>query len=535
MFFLVFLVCAVPASPPAGAQSECRDPNGLVAEVNTRSGSHPPVELVSSITRSDGVSEWTYEHRTDGWFDSAGFAGRVTPFAVTTPPGWDGSEKLPLLVVLHGGCGGYRDALGLMPQEQEALVLYLDDSNPPNPSGQSGCVVMGRIHHLGYFSHHEPRVTGLAAGAVFVDYTRRRHSFERSFAIDEFNADQERVFLVGHSKGGAGVLYQALLEPDVFAGVFADVPRVNLPVPGAESNQACNSMGRGWQSHLDTALLCESDPRCLDLHIFTWSGRDDRAARWCFEHGTTCGGVDASDSWLERMLSLPGGLQGYVWDESGHDRGRFGVCVQRADKADPVLGCRWHDSGWEPMLDEVTFLRRDLSFPGFRRFSADQDPGAHVEDQRCNGEVEVAGDTGCINGGELAGAINRFLRWDSASIKDKKKKWSATMWIIDDPAAAGVPGSNCRSAAGYPTCFDDYPGIGVETVDVSPRRVQAFDARAGDTIKWKLRELGDGKVASGKLVVGADGVVVVPDVELSSTAQRRLKIRRTKRAADTGR
>jgi hypothetical protein len=458
---------------------------------------HPEPVLEATIERADGVTEYHYSHAVDGWWAPAGET-RARGFAVTTPPGHSGFA--PVLVVLHGGCGTYTDALGTMPQEFTSVVIYLEDSN--DVLGQP-CRRAGKIHHLGSFS-------GGGFSGVFVPYALRRQSFERDWAMAEHQGDPAEVRVIGHSKGGAGALYHALLEPEVYASAFADVPRVNLAVRVPESLQPCDVDARGYLSRLDTALLMEEDPRTRDVHIFAWLGRDDLAARWCYAFGACEGNQQGTEGrWWDRARPY---LAGFVWDESGHDRGRFGVC-DRADSADPVLGCRWQDTGWEPPV------RKDLSWPKFSGFGADADPGGWVDSSFCQGAVATAGDTGCWNGGELAGAINRGLRW--SNVLEGPRFWAATIWI-ESSGASGVPGSSCVETAGYPYCFDNYAG-GEQSVTVSPRQLQDLFPVPGEVLSWQMRERG-AVVESGQITVSIDGSIAAPVTV--SAAKRRLRISR---------
>ena len=293
------------------------------------------------------------------------------------------------------------------------------------------------------------------------------------------------------------------------------MPRVNLPISAQPSQQPCNNLGQPWQTWGDTAFLCANTPGCEDSWIGAQFGRDDLAARWPYHAGMLNEAQGQTQTWFDAVEALKIGR--YVhWSEGAHDLGRYGQCFS-ANKADPVMGCRWYDSGWEPFYQGPSQLRLDRSFPAFTAFSLDGDYGGRDDCISCQGSPEVPGDTGYVKG-DRVGSINRYLRWNTATIVDLPTRWVVSISMVDDPVAQGIPGAGCSggTVAGftYPPCFDENLSA-VATVDVTPRRLQAFDPEPGELVAWATSTGQQGLVAAG-----AGGVVTVPGVLVRTTPTR---------------
>jgi pimeloyl-ACP methyl ester carboxylesterase len=495
----------------------CRDPNNLLDGINDPPPTPPPHPvLVSSSVNEWGATERIYEHVTDTWIDGGGFAGRTKVFALTTPPGWDGASQLPMMVVLHGGCNDYTEALGLMPEEHSMFVLYLDDGNE-QPAG-AGCSIPGKVHHLGYMTDHSPTVTGVHSGEIFVDYTSRRYLWTLDQAAWLVPVDTGAVFVRGHSKGAAGTLLMATRQPERFAGAIADVPAPSVtPAPPSE-NQSCDNYGEPWVDALDTGAALRDHPEARDVWYQVRLGKDDAAALW--EWFAVPSQNFPEMSWLDAFGAYRMGHY-VVWDEGGHDGWRHGL-FDKAGQLDPILGFYWFDTGFNPALDPLSSLRSDRSFPAFSNFSANGDYGDGPPgcDSACRGLDSIPGDNAFS--GDLAGALNRYLRWIAASIKDFPSRWAISVQMIDRRGVPGPEGSTCDSPpAGYPACFDDYVGTGLETVDITPRRRQSFLPPPGTTLRWRTSA-----GQSGQVVVDAEGLFTIPQVELTPNALVRLSVRR---------
>jgi len=136
-------------------------------------------------------------------------------------------------------------------------------------------------------------------------------------------------------------------------------------------------------------------------------------------------------------------------------------------------------------------FRRDQSVPAFGNCTLDDNPG--------NGDLR--------NGITFDAQINGYLSWDSETIVDAPNRWEMTV-ILDGQAPLNV----CR-------------------VDLTPRKCQAFKAKAGEKFTWTCTALGQpakktdkpvpGKVL-GRGTVEADkyGLVTIEQMLLAKGSQR---------------
>ncbi len=155
---------------------------------------------------------------------------------------------------------------------------------------------------------------------------------------------------------------------------------------------------------------------------------------------------------------------------------------------------------------------------GWRRISAlDGNAAPFFGFQARNGETTPALTNGS---GDLTrspnitpttiGGYNQTIRWsaswdawDGPPI-DSDMKYQISLCAVDD----GTDDRLC--------------GSGVEqTVDVTPRRVQAFTINSGEEYQWQNRSVPDGTlVASGTVTADGTNRITVPDVAVSPTGNR---------------
>jgi hypothetical protein len=318
-------------------------------------------------------------------------------------------------------------------------------------------------------------------------------------------ADPDRVYLDGDSMGGAGAMIAGVLHARHFCHVRAAfgqaIARYHRPSRvaqlatfwGTPALDLDDGRGLGVWSRQDLARALRDDPVARDQFLSIKHGKDDPSIHF--------GGVVLPSPITG--TSFYGALQGLhvghhaIWDEGGH----FDL--------DPVLGNNWWTAGWDPVADPTSSLARRGAFPAFSNASIDRDPGtgagngqqAWSTETGYAGVVSTAGDTGWD--GERAGGLNRFLRWDATKVVDTIDRFELPLRVLD--GAGGPP-----PAAGYPTTGDKLDGTLPVTVDVTPRRVQAFRCRPGERIRWQIG------VQQGVATADATGAVTVPGVSLDT-------------------
>jgi hypothetical protein len=122
-------------------------------------------------------------------------------------------------------------------------------------------------------------------------------------------------------------------------------------------------------------------------------------------------------------------------------------------------------------------IRRNESLPAFAHCTLDDNVG--------DGDIHSGH-------GWKSSQINGYVLWDSDSIEDRADRWAITVWIA--PAARE---SDC-------------------TVDLTPRRCQAFRPKPGDTFRWTNRPVkADQALQSGEVEADRWGLVTLKAVRVT--------------------
>lgn len=452
----------------------------------------PPAPTVVKTEPLGGVTRLTLSQTTDGWLDSPGYAGRSLDAVVCVPDA--ASPRVPVRVVFHGFGGAPWT-------ECWSGEIRVNAHDPMN------------TYWWGYADSLPGGAPG--ASAKVPDYTLRRVLHLLGWVLETYPAaDPERVYADGGSMGGAGAamfgLFHARHVAWTTATIFQAIPRNHRPsrlaqLTGLWGSPAQNldaGHGMGVWDWLDLTRLLADDLGAREQALFLKHGKDD---------GTIHFGAMVMPSALTGKTfyqALAAARPGYlaVWDEGGHG------------PADPVLGGGWWQVGWNPVFDATALTRRSLAFPAFTGSSVDGDPGTGHGNGKVTwdaetgyaGQLAVAGDTGWD--GEIAGALNRGLRWDATKIVDTLEAFEVPLQVLDGQG-------NAPPKPGYPTTGDKLDGTLPVLVDVTPRRTQAFRCRPGESVRWAFGG------ASGTVQAGADGAVTVPQLPLT-TAWTTLRLTR---------
>lgn len=452
-------------------------------QVSVEDTVQPPWPTIASTQPGDGFTWQFVSQTTDDFLASPGDAGRTYDAIVSRPDNIPAGTRLPVLVMLHG-LGG-----------------------EPAMSGWSGefRIMPADPDNTYWWGYADSLPAGLADDAEVLPYTQRRVLHLLEWVLrNEPAADPERVVIQGGSMGGAGALTIGLMHARHFSAIDASiaqtVPRNHRPVRVAQLAALWGAPDAGLKSEgLDawdrmdlTRVLSEQS----DIWLFVRHGKDDAVIHF----GATVFESPLTGSSFHDALQSSGVGHQAVWDEGGHG------------PADPVLGFQWWQAGWNPNFDDTAFTRRSLAVIGFSRASHDGDPGTGKGNgnQPWNdgsgyaGVLEVPGDTGWD--GDLAGAFNRFLRWDANAIVDTIERFEVPLRAIDGD---GAP----PPAKGYPTLGDRFDGDLPVTVDVSIRRVQAFGTRAGEVVRWSFGDV------SGTATADDAGRLTIPSVPVSAKWQ----------------
>ena len=464
-------------------------PFGATVRLQVADTYAPRAPVVVAATDAGGWMRYTLRQTTDSFLDSPGYAGRTFDAVLIVPKAATLQARMPMRVALHGFSGGLTyagavDEVVLKPHDPDNTYWWGYASSLPGGGASSGAAppyTQRRILHL-------------------VDWVRRHYP-----------VDPERIYVSGMSMGGAGAAVLGLLSARHFCYVEARVGQMVAPnhrpsrvvqlsrwwgTPEAALHGGEAGSGLSCWERQDLARALVERPEARDQFIFTRHGKDDLLIHFgAVVHASPHTGRSFYQALQDERIG-----HYVVWDEGGHVT------------EDPKLGALWSDRSWHRVHHAEAYLRRDLPFPAFTGSAADQDPG----DGTGNGKVAwaassgyaakaaVAGNTGWS--GAVAGARNRFLRWDATRIVDTFERLEMPLKVLNGD---GKP----PPAPGYPTRGNLYDGPLPLLVDVTPRRVRGFVCLEGETIRWSFGE------RVGTVVAGVGGVVTVPRVALTTSWQ----------------
>jgi len=287
----------------------------------------------------------------------------------------------------------------------------------------------------------------------------------------DFFIDPERVVVWGQSAGWA------LRHGDVYAVVMSDGHN-NLKTSreGKKHSwkwgKAKNCYGVAHEDYLDMAAWLRQDPA---VELPYWVGAP---AYGQFPHHTL------------------GDFGFKPWQD-------FVTAMQATRRA---FTCVWMSNGpglTKPFMDEmVPKLRLHQTVPAFTNCSLDT---KILTDKPKGSYRPGAFDQDFQKSADKLGGINLYQRWETKTLVDKPGRWEMTVFLSKD-----APKDQA-------------------TMDLTPRRCQAFKPKPGDPFKWTNADLKTGKVvASGTVKADRWGLVTLPKM-IVTKGKSRVRIMREKK------
>jgi poly(3-hydroxybutyrate) depolymerase len=145
-------------------------------------------------------------------------AGRDIPYEIYLPTGYDDATPTPLIILLHG--------LGSNPTQ---VIRYQGLTDEAEARGYIVAAPMGYNERGWYGSRGDGAVAG-RGGQASVDPPNLGELSEMDvmnvLAImrEEFNIDADRMYLMGHSMGGAGAFHIGTKYPEYWSAIGAAAP-----------------------------------------------------------------------------------------------------------------------------------------------------------------------------------------------------------------------------------------------------------------------------------------------------------------------
>ncbi len=363
------------------------------------------------------------------------------------------------------------DLCGGPTPDQIPLILYLEGWGGRYAAPDSAlywCAVMiwgddpAQSWHFGFSASHDYRTDSPVTSGPIVNYTEARLLRAVHDVIDSAESpgiDQNRVYVYGHSMGGTGALMLAERYPQLFAAAAASEPMMNF----AASEMWVGELENKWGARTLNLPVEMRGPDAAPLAAYQGTGvwdwqnlgeqlsvrRSDDMALIAIAHGTQ----DTVIDW--RTVAQPAYAHLYAGNRA------FIGEIMEADHT--WLGFRYHPN-WD--FDAMN-VRRDESLPAL---------------------ANASGSLPMPPGG--VGGYNLTIEW-SASGNDFAGP------PVDTPAEWRIA---LRSLSG------------VQTVDVTPRRLQQFVVTPGSVYRWQNASLEDGQITQqGTVIADADGLVTVED------------------------
>lgn len=180
---------------------------------------------VPSASAQEPGSVVTRDSRVQGRTYTFGSTGAEVPYALFVPSTYDASREWPLIVTLHGlgrpydWMMGYEGVIDFAERDGYIMVAPLGyHSRAWYGSRGTGIPNMRRAD-----GDAEPLPANLGA----LSEQDVMNVFE--LVRDEFNVDEDRLYLWGHSMGGAGTYHIASKYPDLWAGLGVAAPAPSAP------------------------------------------------------------------------------------------------------------------------------------------------------------------------------------------------------------------------------------------------------------------------------------------------------------------
>ena len=405
---------------------------------------------------------WVFTQFMDYGAWNPTYDGYAYNYGVGVPDNYDGVTAFPLTIHLDGWGSRY-DNMDGSPYNYQTIYVGVDDYTKTWYYGNAAT-----------YDYDQGNIPTTGSIANFTEW-RILRSIDDIIRDSRFIVDENRIYAFGGSMGGSGAVALGMRYPDVFAAVFGAGGMTNYATAG-------DSGGTPWENDLapkigtpeDNLPVVNLGPRSAHLArydgmgVWDWMNHQqnmlDRVGDEMSFIATTHGDADHIVDWRTQ------GAPWYPIMEQQARRGFAGNVIPGADHYWFGFG------GCGPMFPFESYIfRKDRSFPGLSDFSL-------------NSEYEY----------------NQEIEWScpwhdfAGDIVDTHDRYEIVLRIVDDP---GNPDTG--------------------TVDISPRRLQAFQIYPEMSYLWRNESLaGGGVIQNGTIYPDQYGLLFIDDFTVSKGGNR---------------
>jgi len=177
----------------------------LLCSLATLAGAQQPQQKDKGKKTGDRIEKKTYEFKE---------AGKEMEYALFVPSKYAKDKKIPLMVALHG--------LGGNPQQMMRSRGLTDQAE------QYGYIVVAPMGYnsSGWYGARAPGGPGKGKDAPknLSELSEKDVMNVLELVRKEFTIDEKRIYLIGHSMGGAGTWHLGTKYPDIWAGLAPIAP-----------------------------------------------------------------------------------------------------------------------------------------------------------------------------------------------------------------------------------------------------------------------------------------------------------------------
>ena len=364
-------------------------------------------------------------------------------------------------------------------------------------------VDMGETWFFGFARNNDYRVSEFPHNPdVISNYTEQRllrmiHDQIRSPVGPAI--DPARVFVQGASMGASGALAMSLRYPDVFAAAYSSQPMTDMRSSTFDQAFFVADVAASWGWPADDLPILLDGPNGWADHLQDHNGE----SVWDWQNHLNT--IREQSGMEVAPLSLAWGIEDIVMDWPTQGRPSFeALNASRQCWGASISNDGHHDQSYRGLLPNYVYLPGSGPFWGLQARNTETIPG--LSDASANPPLPPPDNPPAVPGDFIS--FNATIRWAAswdpwdAPPVDEPERWEMSLCAIYSAT------SGCGT------------GI-VQSIDVTPRRVQQFKIRPAQFYRWENWRLSDATLYdAGIIAVQANGLLTIPDAVIFPQGSR---------------